>query len=64
MEILQGNIKPSPIRLSESDKPHCVSCEFAGVCGVQKTEFAMGRKCYADVKIDAISKLEGENNGK
>ena len=63
-EILQGNIKPSPIRLSESDKPHCVSCEFAGVCGVQKTEFAMGRKCYADVKIDAISKLEGENNGK
>lgn len=63
-EILDGYIAPSPIRLSESDKLHCANCSFAGVCGVQKTSYAMGRKCYTDVKIDTITKLEGENNGK
>lgn len=62
-EILEGYIMPSPIRLSESDKSHCVSCEFAGVCGVDKTQYAMGRKCYTDIKIDTITKLQGEENG-
>lgn len=62
-EILSGYIMPSPIRLSESDKSHCISCEFAGVCGVDKTPYAMGRKCYNDIKIDAITKLEGEEDG-
>ena len=59
-EILDGNVEPSPIRLSESDKLHCASCEFAGICGVENTKYAMGRKCYADIKIDTISKLEGK----
>ncbi len=62
-EILDGYIMPSPIRLSESDKSHCVSCEFAGVCGVDKTPYALGRKCYTDVKIDTITKLQGEEDG-
>lgn len=62
-EILQGYIAPSPIRLTESEKLHCVNCQFAGVCGVEKTQYAMGRKCYTDVKIDAITKIQGEQHG-
>lgn len=62
-EILDGYIMPSPIRLSESDKYHCTTCQFAGVCGVDKTQYALGRKCYTDVKIDTITKLQGEEDG-
>lgn len=63
-EILDGYIMPSPIRLSESEKLHCANCEFFGVCGVDRTNFAMGRKCYSDIKIDTLTKLQGDENGK
>ena len=62
-EILQGNISPSPIRLTDSDRLPCTSCVFAGVCGVENTTHAHGRKCYGDIKIDTITKWE-EQNGK
>ena len=63
-EILQGNIAPSPIKLTDSEKLLCEHCVFAGVCGVEKTTFARGRKCYTDVKIEDISKIKGDENGK
>lgn len=61
-EILQGYAKPSPIRLSDSDSLPCENCEFKGVCGVEKTEYALGRKCYTDVKINNITSIGGEDD--
>ena len=63
-EILSGYIEPSPIRLSSSDRLPCENCSFAGVCGVDKTRYAFGRKCYSDVKIDSISNIGGDIDGK
>lgn len=60
-EILDGYIMPSPIRMTESDKLHCENCEFSGVCGVEKTQYSTGRKCYGDVKIEQITNLRGKD---
>ena len=58
-EILSGYAMPSPIRLSSSDKMPCENCKYAGVCGVEKTSYKMGRKCYGDVNIENI---KGDKN--
>ena len=61
-EILSGYVHPSPIRLTDSDKTYCENCEFYGVCGVEKTKFANGRKCYTNVSMQDISNINGGGN--
>ena len=53
-EILQGYIEPSPIKVTSSDKLKCAYCPYYAVCGVKKSNYAQGRKCYSEVKIDTI----------
>lgn len=60
-EILSGYVMPSPLRLKDGDELECKYCKFNGVCGVQKTKFANGRKCYAKVEIEDISKIGGND---
>ena len=59
-EILSGYIMPSPIKLTDSESTYCKNCPYSGVCGVQKTKYAGGRKCYTAIKIEDISKIGGE----
>ena len=59
-EILSGYIMPSPIKLTESKPTRCRYCAYSGVCGVQKTKYANGRKCYAKINIKTISKIGGD----
>ena len=61
-EILDGNIVPSPIRFAEKENAYCASCKFRGVCGVEKTNFADGRKCYSKIEIEDISNIGGKIN--
>lgn len=61
-EILQGYAQPSPIRLTDSDNLPCENCPYKGVCGVEKTEYAFGRKCYTDVKIENIMSIGGQDD--
>lgn len=59
-EILSGYIMPSPIKLKDSDHLYCENCAYKGICGVQKTKYANGRKCYTSVSMQDISKIRGE----
>ena len=59
-EILSGFVVPAPIRLTESDNLECEYCKYKGVCGVEKTKYASGRKCYAKIEVDKFSD-EGGN---
>lgn len=58
-EILEGDYLPSPIRLSESDNLPCEHCPYLGVCGVENTQYKLGRKCYTNIKLQDI---KGDNN--
>ena len=57
-EILSGYIEPSPIKVSSSSHLPCEKCQFASICGVEKTNYKNGRKCYGSVNMKDINRSE------